>query len=251
VYVVFNTFNDAILRPGLCLRVPGCANASLHRARSCQSYTGHYFHPSTKVRPSPYIHQSFILTSATNSSSSQLYQSFDTILLLSHGRTLYSGPGLFAPSDYFATAAPGVVPAYPQGYNVADYLLEVASDPHVSLFQLPQQRNSDNGPSNLSEKGNSSVAGQKERSDVSLVSSKRVLLGSGKRSSYATTFLTQLEYLSGREWKILRRWVFLSLIFCLNLTCDRRDKTLFFTHVAVATVLGVFCGAYLHRKIGF
>lgn len=32
------------------------------------------------------------------------------------------------------------------------------------------------------------------------------------------------------------------------LTHDVRDKTLFLTHVAVASVLGVFCGAYLYRN---
>lgn len=160
-----------------------------------------------------------LLISMAYTCSSQLYQSFDTILLLSHGRTLYSGPGLFAPSDYFATAAPGVVPAYPQGYNVADYLLEVASDPHVSLFQLQQNRGSEHGPSDLSEKGNSSeVARKEDRSDLSLVNPKRVWLASGKQSKYATTFLTQLQFLSGREWKILRRLAFHSQFFNFILT---------------------------------
>jgi hypothetical protein len=54
--------NGAFPRPGLCLRVPGCANPSLHRSRSGQSYTGHYFHPSTKVCPSPYIYYLSVLT---------------------------------------------------------------------------------------------------------------------------------------------------------------------------------------------
>lgn len=44
-------------------------------------------------------------------------------------------------------------------------------------------------------------------------------------SAYATTFLTQLQYLCGREWKTLKR-----------------DKTLFLTHVLTSAVLGVFCG---------
>ena len=45
------------------------------------------------------------------------------------------------------------------------------------------------------------------------------------RTSYAATFMAQLEVLSGREWK-----------------CLRRSKTLFFLHVAVILVLDVFCG---------
>ena len=48
---------------------------------------------------------------------------------------------------------------------------------------------------------------------------------SGLRSGYETTFLTQLQYLCGREWKMLKR-----------------DKTLFLAHVLVAAFLGVFCG---------
>ena len=161
-----------------------------------------------------YLLTSFYFFTNIHAYSSQLYQIFDTILLLSHGRTLYSGPGLFAPSDYFAAAAPGVVPACPQGYNVADYLLEVASDPHVSLFQLKQNWSGDQGPSDLSEKGNSSEAARKEdRSDLSLVNSGRMWLASTKQSKYATSFLTQLEFLSGREWKILRRSAFLSYTY--------------------------------------
>jgi len=42
---------------------------------------------------------------------------------------------------------------------------------------------------------------------------------------YAATFLTQFQVLCGREWKLLRR-----------------DKSLFFTHLIVSAILGVFCG---------
>lgn len=144
--------------------------------------------------------------------SSQLYQSFDSILLLSHGHALYSGPGLFAPADFFANTASGVVPAYPQGYNVADYLLEVATDPHVSLFQLHQNHTSDNGHNStsvgteVSEKGLPDSEQQTNGGpDSALGKHTRILPITRKRSKYATTFLTQLQVLSGREWKILRR----------------------------------------------
>ena len=50
------------------------------------------------------------------------------------------------------------------------------------------------------------------------------------KAGYETTFLTQLQYLCGREWKILKR-----------------DKTLFLTHVIVSGVLGVFCGKSYSR----
>ncbi|TFK34870.1 hypothetical protein BDQ12DRAFT_635810 [Crucibulum laeve] len=183
------------------------------------------------VNPTPVI-------ASIHQPSSQLYQKFDTILLLAHGRALYSGPGAFAPAEYFATSAPGTVPPYQNGYNVADYLLEVASDPPVALFQLHSNANTRSGrtPSHehTSEKASLGAdTGSTSRVDgaPSLPVEKSVggkesrMFKTGGRARYATTFLTQLQYLSGREWKILRR-----------------DKTLFFTHVAVSAVLGVFCG---------
>ncbi|KAI0713620.1 ABC transporter [Earliella scabrosa] len=163
--------------------------------------------------------------------SSQLYHSFDQILVLSHGRALYSGPGGFAPAEHFS--ARGV--AYKEGYNVADYLLDIASDPPVGLFQL--SNGSHNGPSHSSsdvdtEKGLNGSANVLTKPE-SVVGPKRRSRFAIQRTHYSATFLTQLEVLSGREWKILRR-----------------DKTLFLTHVAVASVLGVFCGGlYYHTDI--
>src|SRR6266508_4548212 len=72
--------------------------------------------------------------------SSQLYQKFDLALLLAHGRALYTGPGSFAPTEHFAAVAPGTVPPYQPGYNVAEYLLDVASDPPVALFTQPSSK---------------------------------------------------------------------------------------------------------------
>ncbi|KAF7298507.1 ABC transporter protein [Mycena kentingensis (nom. inval.)] len=152
--------------------------------------------------------------------SSQLYQTFDSILLMSHGRSLYCGPGGFAPAEHFAREAAGIAPAYPQGYNVADYLLEVASDPPVALF--PSSQSSSVAGTEL-EKRSAASSGRPEAPAPAFVSP-------AGETSYATTFLTQLQYLSGREWKILRR-----------------DKSLFITHVAVAAVLGVFCGGLYYQ----
>jgi len=175
--------------------------------------------------------------------SSQLYQKFDRVMLLSHGRALYSGPGGFAPSDYFSSVAPGMVPSYQQGYNVAEYLLEVANDPPLNLFQLrPATPNSaESRVVHVQElQGGVSREGllEQDSSQSPEISEKpsSVPEHSGQHRPYASrigkarqsaTFLTQLQYLSGREWKILKR-----------------DKTLFLTHVAVASVLGVFCGMY-------
>ena len=154
-------------------------------------------------------------------SSSQLYHSFDQILLLAHGHALYSGPGGFAPAEHFS--ARGI--AYKEGYNVADYLLDVASDAPLGLFELSNGMHSGaSAPSSDEvEKGLGGASPHLEQSKVEKVEPARRTWF--PRTQYAATFLTQLEVLSGREWKILRR-----------------DKTLFLAHVAVASVLGVFCG---------
>ncbi|KAL0947638.1 hypothetical protein HGRIS_013726 [Hohenbuehelia grisea] len=184
--------------------------------------------------------------------SSKLYQTFDQIMLLSFGHALYAGPGGFAPAEHFANQRQHTpaVPTCPAGYNVADYLLEVASDPPVGLFhaspaasatgtareQTSLEANAEKRQSGASEK-----AGSAEALNVSNGYPPGNLSGHAGyakapawwRSGCATTFLTQLEVLSGREWKILQR-----------------DFTLFFAHIAVASVLGVFCGG-LYFKTDF
>lgn len=154
---------------------------------------------------SPTIHLLLGHSQAT-CGSSQLYQTFDIILVLAHGQAIYSGPGSFAPVDYFNQQA--AIPKYKEGYNVADYLLEVASDPPVSLFQMsgPTQStvvagSNNRGEADVAEKGTiqANGLGGSKRDNIQHRS------GSSLRGRYAATFLTQLEVLSGREWKILRR----------------------------------------------
>ncbi len=159
--------------------------------------------------------------------SSHLYHSFDQILVLAQGRALYSGAGGFAPAEHFS--AQGI--AYKDGYNVADYLLEIASEPPVAAFDLSGNSKTGlhGGPAAAStdevEKGfvGTSPTGIELESKVEAQEPKKKSWF--HTSHYQATFLTQLEVLSGREWKILRR-----------------DKTLFFAHIAIACVLGVFCG---------
>ncbi|KAF6758758.1 ABC transporter [Ephemerocybe angulata] len=154
--------------------------------------------------------------------SSLLYQKFDLILLLAHGRALYSGPGGFAPVRHFASAGAGVVPPYQEGYNVAEYLLDVASDPPASLFPMGDQMSSLGA---WARRALSLENGNGEGNEKTGVSVRPVA-----NSAYATTFLTQLQYLCGREWKTLKR-----------------DKTLFLAHVLVSAVLGVFCGGLYYQ----
>ncbi|CAG9785594.1 unnamed protein product [Diatraea saccharalis] len=63
--------------------------------------------------------------------SSQLFNTADDILLLANGRTLYSGALLDIPNTL---ARAGFV--CPQYYNMADYMLEIASGEHVGNIAL-------------------------------------------------------------------------------------------------------------------
>jgi ABC-type multidrug transport system ATPase subunit len=178
--------------------------------------------------------------------SSRLYHAFDSVILLSNGRALYSGPGGLIPAQYFMRmreegGAGADVPPYEEGYNVADYLLEISSEspniPRMSpITGIPDEK----GLANPGSPTASVEEKDDRRKDVEALSSQNLEPG-----KYAATFLTQLQVLCGREWKILRRCDILTVHrydFSLLELC--RDKTLFFTHLVVACVLGVFCGAY-------
>ncbi|KAG2359299.1 hypothetical protein BDR07DRAFT_1415403 [Suillus spraguei] len=157
--------------------------------------------------------------------SSRLYHTFDSVHLLSNGRALYSGPGGLAPARYFMRmreeggAGADVLP-YEEGYNVADYLLDIASE-SPGIPGMPLGNNAV-GEVGLSVSSEERVHGGK---DVEALSTQNLA-----PAMYMATFLTQLQVLCGREWKVLRR-----------------DKTLFFTHVCVACVLGVFCGGLYYQ----
>jgi hypothetical protein len=137
--------------------------------------------------------------------SSRLYHTFDSILLLSHGRALYSGPGSFAPAEHFAKLPPGTVQSCPEGYNIADYLLEVASDPPVALFQMQNGSVTGNGMISKGGDNDASVDAEKGGLGPRRRGNGPALRRSESGSTYAATFLTQLQVLSGREWKVLKR----------------------------------------------
>ncbi|KAG9125549.1 hypothetical protein FRC07_007159 [Ceratobasidium sp. 392] len=164
--------------------------------------------------------------------SSRLYHQFDSVLLLARGRQVYFGPGGTAPVRAFAGA--GVRPM-DEGYNVADYLLEVASegvDGSVvgRASGIVSPRKSDVRMRNAARDSMIARKDSVESGSENGVIMRRSGTGGGRK--YAATFLTQVEVLCGREWKNLKR-----------------DKTLFFMHLAVACVLGIFTGGlYFHVK---
>src|ERR1700749_2344233 len=60
---------------------------------------------------------------------------FDHVLLLARGKCLYNGEGGSTASRYFASK--GV--QCPDGYNIADHLLDIASDPPSTLNEEKAQ----------------------------------------------------------------------------------------------------------------
>ncbi|KAG9318076.1 ABC-2 type transporter-domain-containing protein [Chiua virens] len=168
--------------------------------------------------------------------SSRLYHSFDSVLLLSRGRALYSGSGGLAPARHFTSlrdvdlqgTGESEVPAYEEGYNVADYLLEIASAARVgsiSTSTVSEEKSKGQYPATAKRGSNEKAGG----SDVEAMTTRNQSIA----GEYATTFLTQFQVLCGREWKLLRR-----------------DKSLFLTHLIIATILGAFCGGlYFHTGV--
>ena len=118
--------------------------------------------------------------------NSQIYRTFDRIVLLAGGRALYEGPGGLAPAEYFAEQGSPCTP----GYNVADHLLDLAHAP-------PVQRDSPSLNKEAVATTNVTVNHHEGGSALWKLSQPRS----------AAAFLTQLQVLAGREWKVLRRSV--------------------------------------------
>ena len=203
--------------------------------------------------------------------SSALYHSFSQICLLSNGRQLYFGPGGSKPAEYFEKQGRPC----PEGYNVADHLLEIASGSSEGLKTGKQASNTGSMGSSVSNsehrKENSesrfveedmSPSNEKDihyppasllmdegqRMDLSDLSEEKQKKEWWPRSHCATTFLTQMTVLSGREWRNLKRYVF-PFSHLEREEAYRSDKTLLIAHVVLACILGVFAGG-LYYQVG-
>jgi len=168
--------------------------------------------------------------------SSALYHSFNQVVLLVDGRQLYFGPGGNKPADFFASQRRPC----PVGHNVAEHLLEIASSPIDGLLSgpnaalasdsAPTASGSGSNPSNDELKGSFERRDTADQSDTPFAGKGSssyppqsvlkeggarvvdlVVLGASEKTPWwpmsycATTFLTQIEVLSGREWRNLKR----------------------------------------------
>jgi hypothetical protein len=145
--------------------------------------------------------------------SSQIYHTFDRVVLLSRSRALYTGSGGAAPAQHFAPV--------PANYNIADHLLDIASE--VEPHGNGSDTDTLSGIKQVSQGISMHAIGSS-----SCVRASRWPLASKQTKTKITceaTFLTQLQVLSGREMLLLRR-----------------KKTLLLSHIMLAIVLGVYCG---------
>ena len=171
--------------------------------------------------------------------SSALYHAFSQVVLLANGKQLYFGPGGIHPAEFFASQGRPC----PSGYNIADHLLEIASAPLDGLMCGPAavvgpaiiESSRGTSGTNSQDEGHEDSSWEKHQAnangtptDKGLVSQQMLItdntiprtntdvsgLGDarGQQESKrwpsthcATTFLTQIEVLSGREWKNLKR----------------------------------------------
>ena len=154
--------------------------------------------------------------------SSRLYQFFDTVLLLSEGKPIYFGPGGAAPASHFASKGRPC----PEGYNIADHLLEIASgglnDSISSYHNLdvrsrgPASTQTDEyllspieskpfpgpGYGAVEALGKNDLESSRWSTSPAQIETRSV---SSANKACAATFLTQFQVLSGREWRNLKR----------------------------------------------
>lgn len=115
------------------------------------------------------------------------------MLVLAHGRAIYNGAGGIAPATYFADRGRPCE----EGYNVADHLLDIASEPV-----------SDTRPAGSAENEKVQAhAGPNANGHARAEAASPSIEPARADARYAATFLTQFQVLAGREWRTLRRCV--------------------------------------------
>lgn len=125
--------------------------------------------------------------------------------------SLYEGIGGLEPSTHFAARG---YPCPPM-YNIADHLLDLAANPPAGLLTRAYTSSNGNTADAPAEKPHygSDIAlqsleapsGSKGRKVWMQGSHGKLLSSQQVSGGYTTTFLTQLEVLSGREWLNLKR----------------------------------------------
>ncbi|KAL1412857.1 hypothetical protein Q8F55_000606 [Vanrija albida] len=194
------------------------------------------------------VNQRTTIIASIHQPSSALYHMFDQVLLLAHGQQLYFGPAGHRPVDFFAEQG---YPC-PPDYNVADHLLDIASESGLRLrtgvdAMIPSPGGTPYYEAESSHYHYTRNRGQSESQLVHNTSNEKlgkevdlahVSKASGKgwfdaSNNPETTFLTQVAVLSGREIKNLKR-----------------DKTLLLAHIVLASVSAVFSGGlYFKAKL--
>lgn len=177
--------------------------------------------------------------------SSALYHTFDTVILLAKGRQLYFGPGGNRPAEWFASHGRPCPPGYNVADHLLEIASAPTGGlPTGAAAVTHDQQTSSNGTSESPSSGGSDqdktslerhlTADQSDtpfaekgqpityppqtllKDDTrnvdlsSLSAGGHAITKENKwipRSQCATTFLTQIEVLSGREWRNLKRYV--------------------------------------------
>jgi hypothetical protein len=201
--------------------------------------------------------------------SSALYHSFDQVCLLAGGRQLYFGPGGNRPAEFFAQQNRPCPPGYNIADHLLE-IASTSSEGllHGVQAQLPGSAPLHELSNSSSHSGTHHSTDRSDKDLVDTPGAEKNLhLGSyppptlrrngpsdqrelnladlGDENAHtrdkarwytpphthcATTFLTQMEVLSGREWRNLKR-----------------DKTLLVAHVFFACLLGVFAGGLYYQ----
>ncbi|KAJ3022015.1 UNVERIFIED_CONTAM: hypothetical protein HDU68_009354 [Siphonaria sp. JEL0065] len=167
---------------------------------------------------------------------SDVFAMFDQVIVLAAGAILYAGRGVDTAAQLRQQGAP-----CPEGYNLADHLLDLAMEESKKSDGDHIRDRSNNAPSFLINIGGKDGGVLRKRTNVpKLDSQERTLAESGKTPvvlehvapvpTARVGFLTQLSELIRRSYRHLIR-----------------TPSLFFGHIGISIVMGIFVGGvYFH-----